>query len=102
MATERGNSFFFFLPCPLAVRNSTKGAYDQAIGFITVVFFAIATCTCSYRRRMRLPTVVTVEEETAHAEPTRPRNVSCRARHRRASKSHACWLFQEYVHCHIV
>ncbi|CAM9203466.1 unnamed protein product, partial [Ectocarpus sp. 12 AP-2014] len=51
-----------------------KGVYDQAIGFITVAFFAIATCTCSYRRRMRRPTEVTVEEETAHAEPTRPRN----------------------------
>ncbi|CAM9766469.1 unnamed protein product [Ectocarpus sp. 4 AP-2014] len=51
-----------------------KGVYDQAIGFITVAFFAIATCTCSYRRRMRRPTEVTVEEETVHAEPTRPRH----------------------------
>ncbi|CAB1107290.1 unnamed protein product [Ectocarpus sp. CCAP 1310/34] len=51
-----------------------KGVYDQAIGFITVAFFAIATCTRSYRRRMRRPTVVIVEEETAHAEPTRLRN----------------------------
>lgn len=91
MSTERGISFFFFA---LSIGHSkpTKGVYDEAIGFITVAFFAIVTCTCSYRRRMRLPTtVVTVEEETAHPEPARPRTVSFRAKHRRTPNSHACW-----------
>ncbi|CAM9590118.1 unnamed protein product, partial [Scytosiphon promiscuus] len=50
-----------------------KGIYDQAIGFITVAFFATAVCTCGYRRRMHSP-AVTVEEEIAQIQPMRPRN----------------------------
>lgn len=53
----------------------TQGIYDQAIGFITVAFFATAVCTCGYRRR-RFPPTITVEEEVAQIQPMRPRNVS--------------------------
>lgn len=71
-------SFFVVFPCFFFSHLSagSQGTYDQAVGPITIVFFAIVVCTCGYRRQRGSPSLSAEDREgAAQAQLTRPRDV---------------------------